>query len=354
MTNIKRLFVWFLVVTPALGQGRDPKPEDAARAIIAAFDTFRIVALGDRHGTKDLNDFTLSLVRHPAFPNAVNDIVIECTSASIQSLLDRYIAGEDLPSADIVRLWRDQTHPPCSVEPFHERLLQVIRRVNQALAPGRRLRVLAGEAPLDWRTLTPETHRQFMDRRETHVVSVLETEVMAKGRKALILYGGGHLNHGVKQMAMGRFEEKHPGVTFVIALYAGARAGVRCGAPAVVDGRSIEARMTSWPVPSLARTKGTWLADFARTQFMSPPFPPLTPGVDPIDAFLYLGRPDLLLGEPPSVYAFLDKDFIGELQRRGTVMMGGNYRDDRLEADKVRERALDSFICEGRSGRPGL
>src|SRR5260221_61837 len=77
---------------------RQPKPEDATRAILAAFDTFRVVAIGDYHGTKDLNDFVLSLVRHPAFPNVVNDIVVEGTNSFLQPILDRFVSGEDVPT----------------------------------------------------------------------------------------------------------------------------------------------------------------------------------------------------------------------------------------------------------------
>ena len=61
---------------------RQPRAEDATRAILAAFDTVRVVALGDRHGIKDLNDFTLSLIRHPGFAAAANDIVVEWRAAN--------------------------------------------------------------------------------------------------------------------------------------------------------------------------------------------------------------------------------------------------------------------------------
>jgi hypothetical protein len=344
MAIFKRLSILVLAFASAWPQSREPKPEDAFRAIIAAFDAHSIVALGDYHGTKDLDDFMFSLVRHPAFPAAANDIVVECTSSSLQPLLDRFVSGDDVPAADVKRLWRDQTHPPCSVDPLRERLFKLVRRVNQTLEPARRLRVLAGEPPLDWRTLTPERHRDFMESRETSLASVLSTEVIAKRRKALVFYGGGHLNHGVNEMAMGRFEEKHPGTAFVIALYLGAFGiGRGCGLPAVVDGVSVDDKLRSWPVPSVARAKGTWLADLNRSEFS---IIRRTPGVDTVDAYLYLGPPDLLMREPPSVYPFLEKGFTTELQRRGTVMIGGGFSDPRTQPERVLERELDAFVCE--------
>ena len=346
MNNITRLTALLVAVGAMSGadaQSRDPRPEDGFRAILGAFQNFPIVAIGDYHGTKDLNDFLLSLIRHPAFPAVANDIVVECTSSSMQPLLDRFIAGDDISAADAKRLWRDQTHPPCSVEPLRERLFKLVRRINQTLEPGRRLRLLAGEPPLDWKTLTPERHRDFMESRETSLASVLSAEVIAKNRKALVFYGGGHLNHGVKEMAMGRFEAKHPGKAFVIALYLGGFAvGRGCGLPAVADGFSVDEKLRSWPVPSLAGSRGTWLADLNRSEFS---VVPRTPGVDTIDAYLYLGPPGLMLREPPSVYPFIEQGFTAELQRRGTVMIGGGFSDPRTQPERVLDRELEAFVC---------
>ena len=357
MSSIRRIGVLLLTVAlPPTGGGqtpgnasrvataRDPRPQDATRAILAALDSFRVVALGDAHGTKDLDDFTLSLIRHSAFPGAVNDIVVECLNSRLQARLDRYVAGESVSSSDAQQLWRDQTHPPCSVDDFHMQLLQLVRRINEALPPAKRLRVLAGEPPLDWSTTTPETHRQFLEQRDAHAASIVDAEVLSKNRKALMLYGLGHLFHGMTQMAVGRYEKKYPGVTFVIAPYLGVQDGPRCGAPAFVAGISLDAKMASWPAPSLARAKDTWLADFVQSQFART-LAAFGASANPIDAYLYLGPPNLLLAAPPSTVAFLDTAFIAELHRRASVMTGGQFRDDRIEPDKVRERGADVFAC---------
>jgi hypothetical protein len=110
---------------------------------------------------------------------------------------------------------------------------------------------------------------------------------------------------------------------------------------------SIDARMAAWPVPSVARTKDTWLADFARVQFARQ-IAASESTADPVDAYLYLGPPELLLAAPPSAFAFLDRDFVTELHRRAASMAGGNYRDDRIEPDKVRARETSALLCRGR------
>jgi hypothetical protein len=339
---------------PAAGSGtnaRDPQPENAILAIIAAFDTFRVVAIGDLHNTRDLNDFVLSLVRHPAFPDTVNDIVVEGNNSLLQPILDRYIAGEDLPIADARRLWRENTVAGGGTD-FQAHLFQLIRRINQKLPPAKRLRVLAGEPPVDWSTVTPEIYqRQVLEQRYEHIAAVVEKEVLAKNRKALMFYGGAHVRHGANGMAVERYERKYPGVTFVIFPYYGvAGFGQLCGSPADIVGAAHETKMASWPVPSLARTKGTWLSDFA-----NPPRPlgiraveaqqttEVSPS-DPVDAYLYLGPPNLLLKELPSAYVFTDDMLRAELQRRQAA--AGLPYGATIDPDNVREGDNDVLKCK--------
>jgi hypothetical protein len=330
-------------------QLRDPQPENATRAILAAFDTFRVVAIGDYHGTKDLNDFVLSLVRHPAFPNVVNDIVVEGTNSFLQPIIDRYVAGEDVPIDQARQLWRE-TNLPTGVNDFDLRLFQLVRRINQQRPPDKRLRVLAGEPPVDWSTVTTEIYqRQYLAHREDHMAGVVENEVLRKNRKALLFYGGAHVRHGAPETALYLVEQKYAGAAFVIFPWVGASERNRCAFPAVVNGTPHETETTSWPVPSLLRTKGTWLADFAK----SPAVPGAlvlrpTPGVDPIDAYLYLGPPSLLLAEQPSVFTFVDRGFRAELLRRLGIIPGGGGYVFRVDPDSARERDSDVLRCSSR------
>src|SRR5271167_611137 len=59
-------------------KGRNPKPEDAEKAVLAAFDKYEVVGMSAAHGNKDLDDLILQIVRNPAFPSKVNDIAVEC------------------------------------------------------------------------------------------------------------------------------------------------------------------------------------------------------------------------------------------------------------------------------------
>jgi hypothetical protein len=58
--------------------GNDPKPQDAAKAILAAFDKYEVVGMGAAHGNQDLDQFILNLIRDPELAGKINDIVVEC------------------------------------------------------------------------------------------------------------------------------------------------------------------------------------------------------------------------------------------------------------------------------------
>jgi hypothetical protein len=52
-------------------------PVEPIAAILDAFRTHSIVALGDAHGDEPGEAFQLALIRDPGFPAAVNDVVVE-------------------------------------------------------------------------------------------------------------------------------------------------------------------------------------------------------------------------------------------------------------------------------------
>jgi hypothetical protein len=163
------------------------KPEDPTRAIIAVFNKYQVVAMDAAHGNKDLDDLILHLVRDPAFPNVVNDIVVECGNSLYQPILDRYVAGEDVSQSEFQRVWRETSVSMCSVSGFYEVLFPLGRRINQTLSPAKRIRTLAGDPPLDWSKV--ENQSEVMLDRDDNIASVMEKEVLSKHRKALMLFG---------------------------------------------------------------------------------------------------------------------------------------------------------------------
>ncbi len=233
--------------------GSELNPQPAIPAILSAFDKYEVVAMPEAHGDKDLDDFILSLIRNPAFAEKVNDIAVECGNSLYQPILDRYIAGEDVPFADVQKVWRNTTQPMCGVSEFFEELFPLVRAINQKLPPGRRLRVIACDPPIDWdQVKTIQEYLKFSGR-DASIASVMEKNVLSQHRKALMLFGVVHLMHGVAVPAPGNavtiYEKRYPSLTFVINDLAD-----DFNLPA-----SFSSRFANWPVPSLARAKDTWL-----------------------------------------------------------------------------------------------
>src|SRR4029077_10408385 len=138
--------------TPATSkpEAADPTPQPAVSAILSAFDKYEVVAIPQGHGMQDLNDFILSLIRSPEFSEKVNDIEVEFGNSLYQPMLDRYIAGENVPFTEVQKVWRKMGQPASGASGFVEQFFPLVRALNQKLPPARRLRVLAGDSLVDW------------------------------------------------------------------------------------------------------------------------------------------------------------------------------------------------------------
>jgi hypothetical protein len=347
-------------VQPPNPKGSEPKPEDATKAILAAFDKYEVVGMTAAHGYKDLDDFILNLIRNPQLPGKINDIAVECGNSLYQPILDRYIAGDDMPLDEVRQVWRNTTQPMCSVSAFYEQLFPLVRRINQKLPPGKKLRMLAGDPPIDWaKVKSNEDYMQFMDRDVT-ITAVMKNEVLSKHRKALMLFGVGHLYHhsgdplGFRS-AVELYEKDYPGVTLVIAEHRGFGGET----PFAKYNDEFESRMVSWPVPSLVQEMtGTWLADLLDKTYSSGNFFKIRPGGKPVplqtknkfskmaDAYLYLGPRDSLLKETHPAETFLNKEYMAELQRRAAIIGTGPITDQ-ANPEKLSDRDYNPFVYDG-------
>jgi hypothetical protein len=293
---------------PAVAAAATTGPGDARDAILAAFDRYPLVGgMSPAHGVKDTDDFLISLIRDPRLPDTVRDIAVEGGNSRYQPILDRYIAGEDVPLSDVRKVWRDTTQPNVGFATFYEQLYPLVRRINARLAPHRRMRVVACDSPVDWSAVTgPEDLAPYQDR-DAYIAATIEREVLVKGRKALLLFGSDHLRHGGG--AAGIYERRYPAATFVIADHRGF----------AMDNDTLERRMAGWPVPSLVPMRDTWLADLDSAYYFQSPGDRGYPGVD---GYLYNGPRDFLLHQPISSRTVLDTAYLAELQRRADITGG--------------------------------
>ena len=174
-----------------------PAPVDAIAAITSAFRTHRIVALEEPHGDERAHAFRLSLIRDPAFQSAANDILVEFGNSRYQDVIDRFMIGDDVPYTELRQVWENTTQAHAIWDrPIYETFFRAVRAVNAALPAGQKLRVLLGDPAIDWDAVRTADDRLKWLRdpgRSHHPAMVLEREVLAKDRRALVIYGAGHL-----------------------------------------------------------------------------------------------------------------------------------------------------------------
>src|SRR5262245_61416890 len=93
------------------GQSIAPaSPRDPVAAVVDAFRTHEVVALGEGdHGNDQGHAFRVALVNDTAFRAAVNDIVVEFGSARHQQIVDRYVSGEAVPYSALRLFWEEAT-----------------------------------------------------------------------------------------------------------------------------------------------------------------------------------------------------------------------------------------------------
>jgi hypothetical protein len=328
---------------------QDAAPEPAIPAILKAFETFEVVGMPAGHGQKDIDDFILSLIRDPRFPASVNDIVVECGNVRYQPILDRYIAGENVPFTEVQHVWRDTTvQQMCGASGFYEQLYPLVRSLNQRLPATGRLRIVAADPPIDWSKIqTSQDLTPFFDR-DGSIASVMEREVLSKHRKALMLFGVFHLLHGGgpgQGDAVTRYERHYPGRTFVIS---------DLGYYGTGDEPLGDANAPGGVWPSLLRTKNSRLGSLGLDSFLPSPLTTdencnvvdafsgtsSKPVADQIDAFLYLGPQKSLLAEPLPADIALDRAYRSEwLRRMKLVGLPGPSTLEEIDAQIVASAA---------------
>lgn len=177
---------------------QDPAPsaQPAIDGVMAAFDAYPLVGIGDAHGLAQEQDFYAAIIRDPRFARQVGNVVVEFGGAAHQAIIDRYVNGEDVPFSELRKVWSDTVgfQPYPGYIGFMTFYAQV-RATNLSLPPAQRIKVWLGEPPIDWsRVNTAAEWRSFVEQRDTHAADVILKNVLGKDRKALVIYGTTHFD----------------------------------------------------------------------------------------------------------------------------------------------------------------
>jgi hypothetical protein len=341
------LLFWEL---PVLAQ-QAPAVRPAVDGIFEAFQSHPLVGLGETHRRAQELDFYTALLRDPRFAREVGNVVVEFGGAAHQDIIDRYVSGEDVPYTELRKVWTDTVGwtgvvPAMGYQLFYGQ----VREINRGLPPESRIHVWLGEPVIDWAKInTHADWEQFNRLRDIHAADLIEREILARGKKALVIYGAGHFFTPLIPGPLGEklaaadwqrpnlkvlVDQNHPGVFFAASFYTGA------GNEACWEDFE-QKTMSGWPVPALVEhLQGTAVAealgrcnplDVSRVNF-----PPGLSDTEKREAatiwiegtaraqenMIYLGPRSRLTFAPSISDYFLDLDYFHEIARRYLLQTG--------------------------------
>ncbi len=333
-------------------------PQPAMRGVLDAIDTHQIVLLGESHRSPVFHHFLRELVESPNFAGRVNDIVVEFGNARYQPILDRYIAGDSVPHDSLQLVWRNTTQLLAWDSPLYEEFYATMRRINAGRAANERVRVLAGDPPIDWAHTNEakDIPRSYGDR-DIETLRIIEREVLGRSRKALVIIGGTHIYRegpgdrlvprALERATLGdQLNRLHPGIAYIIESVFGDGSATlaQLVSARVLPGEMIRVTGTALGDTSSSVLFGTEMTRFQMVDGVRVPlvlkpedYPPLH---RTLDALVYHGRENARLLASPEVYAS-SPAYVAEIRRRIAVLAqfyGGDFWTEELDAQLAAAR----------------
>jgi len=314
------------LVVLAGGASQDEASSASTTAFLALFERAPLVAFCEQHRRAEAHEFLRALVRHPDFGRTVDDVVVEFGNGLYQAVVDRYVAGEEVSLSELQHVWRDTTQWLVWDSPVYERFFACVREANLRRPPEERVRVLLGDPAIPWaETKDAAAYRLHADR-DRYYAEVVEREVLAKDRRALLVYGGLHFLRG------GPLPKSSP------------------SAGAILDRNHPQTLHIVWTLPgaeplakSLGLARSPELVVLADSPLGEQSFAPLSPkgiqvqvvvgGVQQwkpleeatwppmaavVDSLLYLGPEETEVLPDPAIYR--DAAYEAELRRRAAIL----------------------------------
>ena len=246
--------IFTLACLPALCLAQEPKPvadrtnriASANDGILAAFKHSPLVGLSDDHAWAQEEDYYVSLISDPRFAKEVGNVVVEFGNASQQQTIDRYLNGEDMPYAQLRKVWGDTSYVgwlPTVTALGYLNFYAAVRAVNAKLPVDGRIHVWLGGKPVDWSKIQTgeDLSKVVGGQADQFPADLINQQILDKNKRALLIYGTFHFYD--KDSLAEFVRQRHPGSLFVITPYTGF-ADASCS-------DHFESRTASWPIPGL-------------------------------------------------------------------------------------------------------
>ncbi|MEA2260475.1 MAG: hypothetical protein QOH35_43 [Acidobacteriaceae bacterium] len=296
-----------------------PELQKATPAVLHAFQSHEIVMLGEVHGNKQEYDWLRSLVANRGFAELVDDVVIEFGNSRYQQVVDQYVRGDAIPIEQVQGAWLDTVAAVGPPSPVYASLYEAVRETNMKRKGKHQIRILCGDSNIDWsRVNEGKDIVPYLSTREQSYVQVVESEVIAKHHRALLIMGAFHfLRHFDMNPGRKQFDIEQQIRT------AGANPYLIVTGTNTTGSARLDQRFDSWPNPVIVALQDNWVGEL-------PAIPVVTEGHGPAlalklkdaaDALLYLGPKDSLITVQMSPVELEGTPYGKELERREKLQM---------------------------------
>jgi hypothetical protein len=283
--------------------------------MIRLFQTHQIVMFGETHGNKQEYEWLCNLVQTPGFADRVDDVVVEFGNSLYQKSVDRYIAGENVPTEQVQKAWRNTIGAVGPVSPVYGWLYKAVRDSNLQRRDGHKIRLLLGDPYGDWDKINnAEDLGPYLAHRDQWYAQVVRDEILARNHRALLIMGAGHF-----------LRRNGPGAVEHAIRAAGVRPYLVVFGTNVIGGYDdVDRRFDSWAVHAIVPLSGNWVGTL-------PAMPVLTGGsvapnslrmADVADAMFYAGPRDSLTTVNVPKSELVGTAYGNEIERRLTIQIG--------------------------------
>lgn len=201
--------------------------------VLGALDRHNLLLFDDaRHTAVEPFEFYRQLVESAEFRNRCKSIFVEAFLINRQEEIDAYLSSAPENLELLYRALRDDYSGTGWSLATYLDLMRTIYRINQVLAPEKRLRVVAVSNPVCWRCLNSradvELMRKALAGRDYLMYRIILAELddFQSGRKGIFLTNTRHAYKGIKNRS-GRyywntgtfFHQWHPGKTTSIRFH---------------------------------------------------------------------------------------------------------------------------------------
>jgi len=342
------LFAVTDVVLPgreAIAQRNTVQQTDAIRYIANLISEYPIVCLGEGgHQARKPHEFLRALLSDPDVLRELDVVIVEFATSRYQRVLDDFIMGRDVPYDELCRVWRDTSTSPIAPwnSPLYFELLKLIRDNNRSLAANKRIRVLAGDPPIEWEKI--RNRRDFEDAstsRNDYASELAMEQAFTLNKKVLIIYGGAHL----PKASVGAKDDPRNSISYRIQLeHRGLLQVIEFLQP---EDLGVEDRMNELEEGMIYVTKDHWIGEIDARRFFPETYTIVTdsetgekrwekgvlyrglPVKELFDALIYIGPSSEwgIVGDSPEIYQ--DEEYWTELNRRSMIRFGRSM-DSRL------------------------